>query len=154
MNTTAALAHFAENPRATAREAGITNAEANELVGQGRIIAVGARVTGKRGRPPMEYVVFGTEVSDDGFVQKQVAEATERVSTNRRYEALWSKIMRAYHEFGFGSEEHTAAKLDLYEIFPKGTVPVTPSKNDYVLAGVIEGDEDAELDVPELEEVA
>lgn len=155
MNTTAALKHFEDNPRATAREAGLTNAEANELVGQGRIVAVGNRVTGKRGRPPMEYVVAGAELdhTDDAYVQKQVAEATERVWNNRRYERMWSKVMSAYHDFGYGSEEHTAAKLDLYELFPKGTVPATPSKNDYVLAGELVED-NTPLDVPELEEVA
>jgi hypothetical protein len=95
----------------------------------------------------MEYVVAGTEMdhSDEAYVQKQVAEARERVNDHRRYERMWGKIMRAFNEFGFGSDEHSAAKLDLYELFPKGVaLPGIPSKNDYVLAGefVFENDED------------
>jgi hypothetical protein len=57
--------------------------------------------------------------------------------------------MTAYNEYGYGSEEHTAAKLDMYEIFPKGTVPETPSKNDYVLAGEYVGPLDDDTDEDE-----
>ena len=150
----AAIDFIAANPRSTAKEAGLTNAEANALVGQGKIVAVGNRVTGKRGRPPMEYVVAGAALDDDAMIQAQVAEAQERVRRHKRYEQLWARVLIAYREYGYGSEEHTAAKADLHEVFPPGQHPVTPSKNDYVLAGevtVLDVDT-SDMDVPELVE--
>jgi hypothetical protein len=142
MNSTAALAHFAENPRATAREAGLTNAEANELVGQGRLIPVGNRVTGMRGRPPMEYVVAGTDVDTD-LVQAQVEAARDRLGAHRTWERLSNAIMRAADAYGHGSPEHVEAKLIRTETF--AILPPLPSKNDYVLAGEF-------VDAPETEE--
>lgn len=140
MNSAAAIVHFTENPRATAREAGLTNAEANELVGQGLIVEVGKRVTGKRGRPPAEYVIKGAELdhSAEAYVQVQVENAKARVNAHRYYERLSGAIMRAANEFGHGSEQHMEAKLMRTETFP--VLPDLPSKNDYVLAGVIEAD--------------
>jgi hypothetical protein len=138
MNSAAALKHFEDNPRATAKEAGITNAEANELVGMGRIIEVGKRITGKRGRPPAEYVVAGTVINDDAYVQEQVEKAKARVEAHRHYERLSNAIMRAANEHGHGSDQHVEAKLLRSETFL--VLPDLPSKNDYVLAGIIEVD--------------
>jgi hypothetical protein len=138
MNSAAALKHFEDNPRATAKEAGITNAEANELVGMGRIIEVGKRITGKRGRPPAEYVVAGTVINDDAYVQEQVEKAKTRVEAHRHYERLSNAIMRAANEHGHGSDQHVEAKLLRSETFL--VLPDLPSKNDYVLAGIIEVD--------------
>lgn len=129
----AAIDFIAANPRATAKEAGLTNAEANALVGQGKLVAVGNRVTGKRGRPPMEYIVAGTDLTEDSMAQASVQEAVERVERHRHYERLSSRMMQAYHEFGYGSPEHVEAKANRKDAFP--VPPVTPSKNDYVLAG-------------------
>jgi hypothetical protein len=141
MNTDAVLNFFAENPRATAKEAGITTADTNVLVGAGKLVAVGNRVTGKRGRPPMEYVVAGTEVEDDGFVQRQVEAARAKLSAHRRYERMSNAIMRAANEFGHGSQEHLDAKALRRESFL--ILPDVPSKNDYILAG-----EHVDLDEP------
>jgi hypothetical protein len=49
---------------------------------------------------------------------------------------LSGNVMRAANEFGHGSEQHVAAKLDRAEVFGR-ELPPLPSKNDYVLAGVI-----------------
>lgn len=142
MNTTTALAFIAETPRATAKEAGLTNAEANELVGQGKLVAVGNRVTGKRGRPPMEYVIAGQELdhTDAAYVQAQVEAARDRLRSHRGYERLSNAIMRAANEFGHGSDEHVEAKLLRTETF--AVLPPVPSKNDYVLAGEFVDDDE------------
>lgn len=146
-----ALKFIAENPRATAKEAGITNGEANALVGQGKLVAVGNRVTGQRGRPPMEYVIAGTEVTGDEYVQEQVAKATERVRRNRHFERLSSAIMRAANEHGHGSPQHIEAKANRQDAYPVGMLPDVPSKNDYVLAGEIVEDAPLPALLPEEE---
>jgi hypothetical protein len=133
MNASDTIEFFTANPRATAKEAGITTAEANLLVGQGKLMQAGNRVTGQRGRPPMEYVVAGTVMDDDGFSQRQVEAARDRLRINRSYERMSNAIMRAANEFGHGSTEHIDAKLLRLETFV--TPPALPSKNDYVLAG-------------------
>ena len=128
-----ALEYIAANPRSTAREAGLTNAEANLLVGQGKIMEVGKRITGKKGRPPAEYVIAGTDVSEDAYVQAQVEAARERLRAHRSYERMSTAILRASEDHGHGSREHTEAKQLRAESFP--ILPALPSKNDYVLAG-------------------
>jgi hypothetical protein len=143
MNVIEAVKFFEENPRATAREAGLTTADANFLVGQGKLMQAGARVTGKRGRPPMEYVVAGTELDDGGFAQQQVERAKRVLRAHRHYERLSNAIMRAANEFGHGSDQHTEAKELRRETFL--VFPPIPSKNDYLLAGEATLDE---LDEP------
>lgn len=137
MDTNAAIKFIADNPRSTAKEAGLTNAEVNALVGAGKLIQAGKRKTGKKGKPPYEYVVPSYDLSNDPETSKAADEAKARVAEHRRYERFWTKIMMADRQYGYGSEQHTAAKLDMWEVFPKGVIPVTPSSNDYVLAGVI-----------------
>lgn len=141
-----AIKFIADNPRATCKEAGITNAEANALVGRGLLVAVGKRVTGKRGKPPTEYVVPGAEGDSADYVSQQVEAATQRVNDHRRFERLSGAVVRAANQFGHGSEQHTDAKLMRMDAFP--TLPPLPSKNDYVLAGEYV-DVDTPLDVPE-----
>jgi hypothetical protein len=141
MNSTAVIQFFADNPRSTVKEAGITNAEANILVGQGKLIAVGKRSTGKKGKPPTEYVVMGTELSDDAYVQAAVESARDRIRAHRSYERMSNAIMRAANQHGHGSPEHLEAKLTRTEAFT--VLPVLPSSNDYVLAG-----EAVDLDEP------
>lgn len=139
MNILTGIQFIEANPRCTAREAGLTNAEANALVGQARIVAVGNRVTGKRGRPPAEYVVAGTVLDNDALAHEQVKAARRRVSDHRLYERLSGAIMRAADESGHGSDEHVEAKLTRTEAFPL-ELPTLPSKNDYILAGIIAAD--------------
>jgi hypothetical protein len=148
----AAIDFIADNPRATAKEAGLTNAEANALVGRGLLIEVGKRVTGKRGRPPAEYVVAGTDLSDNDYVQQQVEKAQQIVRDHRHFERLSNAVMRAANEYGHGSQQHTDAVLLRRETFL--VLPPIPSKNDYILAGEAVDLDDTPLDVPELAEAA
>jgi hypothetical protein len=134
--STTAIDFIRANPRSTAKEAGLTIAEANSLVGQGRLLQAGSRVTGKRGRPPMEFVTPDYDVSDDALVQEAVDRAIHRVAEHRRFERMSGNIVRAANEFGHGSPQHTEAKLTRSEAFELG-LPDLPTKNDYVLAGVI-----------------
>lgn len=144
MNSATAIKFFEVNPRATAKEAGLTTGEANSLVGAGKLMRAGHRKTGKKGRPPVEYVVVGYDLSNDPAAQKAVEAARDRVSAHRTFERLSGAIVRAANEHGHGSEEHIEAKLYRSESFV--TVPPIPSKNDYVLAGVISADESDEED--------
>jgi hypothetical protein len=131
-----AIEFIRANPRSTAKEAGLTIAEANSLVGQGKLLQAGKRVTGQKGRPPTEFVTPDYDVSDDALAQEAVEAARKRVNDHRRFERLSGNVMRAANEFGHGSEQHVAAKLDRAEVFGR-ELPPLPSKNDYVLAGVI-----------------
>lgn len=144
MSTPSVLKFFADNPRSTAAEADITNAEANALVGQGKLMIAGKRVTGKRGRPPYEFVVAGYDLSNDPAAQEAVNKAKAKVEAHRRFERLSNLVMHAANEFGHGSPQHIDAKLSRYEAFEFG-LPELPSKNDYVLAGVIREDDNADL---------
>jgi hypothetical protein len=145
--STNAIKFIEANPRSTAKEAGLTTAEANALVGQGKLVQAGHRKTGKKGRPPVEYVVVGYDFTDDPQAAVAVEKAQERVRAHRAYERLSNAIMRAANEHGHGSEQHIDAKALRAETFL--VLPELPSKNDYVLAGVIEADpieaEDDEL---------
>lgn len=131
-----ALLFFEQNPRSTAAEANLTNAEANALVGQGKLMIAGKRQTGRRGRPPYEFVVAGYDLSDDEYAQEAVEAAKAKVAAHRKFERMSGVVMRAANEFGHGSPQHIAAKLDRAEVFGRN-LPDLPSKNDYVLAGVI-----------------
>lgn len=133
-----AIAYIEANPRATAKEAGLTTAEANALVGQGKLMQAGTRKTGKKGRPPVEYVIAGYDFTDDPQAAVAVEAAQERVRQHRHFERLSTAIVRAADTHGNGSPEHLDAKLLRMETFP--ILPPLPTKNDYVLAGVITED--------------
>lgn len=146
-----AISFIAANPRSTAKEAGLTTAEANSLVGQGKLMQAGQRQTGKKGRPPTEYVVAGYDLSDDPQAQVAVQAAQDRVSDHRRWERLSGVIMRAADEFGTNSPQHIDAKLARTEAFELTGLPPLPSSNDYVLAGVIVEEADLPALLPEEE---
>src|SRR4051794_3211230 len=105
------IAFIEANPRSTAKEAGLTTAEANALVGQGKLVQAGTRQTGKKGRPPTEFVVPGYDFTDDPQATVAAEAAQQRVSDHRRYERLSTAIMRAADAHGHGSPEHTDAVL-------------------------------------------
>lgn len=56
--------YIAANPRCTAGEAGTTTVVLRELERLGHIVDAGPRSTGKRGKPPREWVITGTEVGN------------------------------------------------------------------------------------------
>lgn len=140
MDIAATIKFFEDNPFATIKEAGITKADANALVGSRKIIEVGPRKTGQRGRPPMEYVAASYDLSDDQRVQESVEKAKAKLSAHRRFERLSRAIVDAADEHGHGSSEHIAAVLARKEAFELTGYPDLPAKNDYVLAGEIEDD--------------
>src|SRR4051812_20311138 len=111
MSINTAIEYIKANPRATAKEAGLSNAEVNALVGQGKLMQAGKRMTGKKGKPPYEYVVAGYDFADDPQAAEAVEAARERVNAHRLYERMSNAIMRAANEFGHGSEQHVDAKL-------------------------------------------
>lgn len=53
------LSALAENPGAIASELGATSVEMNRLFKEGKVIKVGKRQTGSRGRPPVEWALPG-----------------------------------------------------------------------------------------------
>lgn len=139
--STTAIEFFRANPRATAKEAGLTTAEANALVGAGKLLQAGKRQTGKKGRPPIEYVTVDYDLTDDPQAQEAVREAQARVDNHRRWERLSGNVVRAANEFGDGSPEHIDAKLTRREAFELIGIPPLPGPNDWVLAGVSVEDE-------------
>lgn len=138
------IAALTENPRATAQEVGATIADMKVLQGRGLVIEYGKRTTGRRGRPPIEWVVAGTDVSHDAVVQESVQRAEGIVRAHRLYEKLSRAILAASQEFGYNSPERTEAVLLRKETFT--ILPPLPSKNDYVLAGEMV-DDDIETEV-------
>jgi hypothetical protein len=137
--STTAIKFFEQNPRATAKEAGITSGEANALVGRGLLIQAGKRKTGKKGKPPYEYVTPDYDMSIDPEASANVEAAKQRVRAFRLWERYSGAMMRAHNEYGYGSDEHTEAKLTRREAFPLGP-PEQPSPGDYALAGAAVAD--------------
>lgn len=127
------IAFVRDHPRCTAQEAGVTVARMNELEGA-HVVRVGTRRTGKKGKPPIEWVIIGTEITPDESIKEQAAEAQARIDAFRKYERLSSKMVQAANEHGHNSPEHVDAKLARIEAFELG-LPDLPTKNDYVLAG-------------------
>lgn len=151
MNSTAAVKFFEANPRATAKEAGITKGEADQLVGAGKILPAGNRKTGKKGRPPVEYVIVGYDLGEDSVAQASVQAAQGRVRIHRHFERLSARMMRAYREFGPLSEEYLEAKAYRTEAF--SVTPPLPTGTDWVLAGVTDLPDDEPESAFEVDEV-
>lgn len=78
MNITTALK---KQPGATAAELGTTTLVMRDLEKQGKVVAVGTRRTGKRGKPPVEWAVPGPQAD---ALKAQHDEATERVKQERK----------------------------------------------------------------------
>lgn len=146
---TALIENLTANPRQTAVELGITIADAKVLEADGVITNFGTRVTGKRGRPPIEWVVAGAEVSD---TQQEVVQAAEgRVSLVKRYDRICNRMWRLREAGERGSDEYNRLadeKAAIYEV--TGGIAPEAKPNDYALAGEVVADVDTPLDVPEL----
>jgi hypothetical protein len=113
-DTITAIVNFIrENPRATAQEAGTTVTVMKALEDMGHVTNAGNRSTGKRGRPPVEWVVAGTEVEDTGH-KHDPAEVAANVARSGLSEsdviALMNKGLpvrdrERYLEVGFSGAE-------------------------------------------------
>jgi hypothetical protein len=128
-------AALTEQPGQTAKELGVSNVTMLRLEADGKVVRLADRRTGQRGRPAIVWGLPGQEIDTDAEEKANVEAAKQRLAAYRRYERLSSTMMRAYHEYGYMSPEHKAAKDARKTEFP--TPPATPSKNDYVLAGEI-----------------
>lgn len=149
---TALLENLAASPRQTAVELGITIADAKLMEADGLIVNFGTRVTGKRGRPPIEWVVAGTEVSDTQ--QEAVTAAEGRVALVRKYDRICNRMWRLREADARDSDEYALLadeKAAIYEV-TGGTAPDC-KPNDYVLVGETVTDVDTPLDVPEVREL-
>lgn len=77
-----------EKPGSIASELGATTAQMTELERQGKVVRVGKRSTGKRGRPPVEWAVAGTvvpdAVQDSVMVPEAMWKLIKRRMTNER----------------------------------------------------------------------
>lgn len=89
---TALVNQLRENPRSTAQELGTTTQVMDELAASGHVTRFGNRVTGKRGRPPVEWVVAGTDVDDTQ--QEAVAEAEARIELHAHYWRVCNRMWR------------------------------------------------------------
>lgn len=132
-NVTAALT---ENPGQTAKELGMNGVTMNRLVKAGVVEVAANRRTGERGRPALVYILPGQEIDTAAEDQRNVERAKERVAAHRRYEAMSRLVVEAHNTYGYGSDEHVAAKLDRYDTFP--IIPDLPTSTDYELAGIVQ----------------
>lgn len=130
--TTTAIKFIEQNPRSTAKEAGLTNAEANALVGQGKLIVAGDRQTGKKGRPPREYVVPSYDMSEDTVTHVAVETAIQRVKAHKAYERISNDAMRAAN----AGNHDLVAELRAMRRETFVVPPPLPSGADYALAGI------------------
>lgn len=99
---TAITAALRETPRQTAQELGTTTVRMDELEAAGVVKRAGNRVTGKRGRPPVEWVTADTEVEDAVSSPKLVSALAEKATPERK------AANRCKCDF---SEVHTLADL-------------------------------------------
>jgi hypothetical protein len=135
MSTDQILKSLAEKPGQIASELGTTTVEMNKLAAAGKVIALGTRSTGKRGRPPVEWAVAGAGVaSDEQDDSKAVQKAQAKRQAWRTFNSLSVAIDNARKLYGTGSEEHQTAMQARRDAFPDG-YPQMPSKNDYDLTG-------------------
>jgi hypothetical protein len=124
------IARLTTNPRSTAQECGVTIVKMKALAEQGLIEEFGPRSTGKRGRPPVEWVIAGTK-DDHGTPEQAQREDQERraeewLSYRRSWDHLWH--MR---EAGLrNSDEYRKAHEAHYERWPMGTVPPVVTMKD------------------------
>jgi hypothetical protein len=125
-----------ENPGQTAAELGMNGVTMNRLVKAGVVEVAAKRRTGDRGRPALVYVLPGQQIDTAAEDQRNVERAKARVEAHRAYERLSRAVVEAHNTYGYGSDEHTAAKLDRYEVF--SIIPDLPTSTDYELAGVVQ----------------
>lgn len=137
---TALLNALRDTPRMTANELGdelgrtITNADMKALLAAGHVVEYGNRVTGKRGRPPIEWVVAGTEVSDTAAEAVDTAKAA--VENYNAWMASSNKLWHLREDGQVDSDAYAEAYCDHYDRWPMGTVPPTPTDNQMLLSGV------------------
>jgi hypothetical protein len=129
-------AALTENPGQTAKELGMNGVTMNRLVKAGVVEVAANRRTGERGRPALVYILPGQEIDTAAEDQRNVERARGRVAAHRRYEAMSRAVVEAHNTYGYGSDEHVAAKLDRYDTFP--IVPDLPTSTDYELAGIVQ----------------
>lgn len=93
-NADTIIAALTDAPGATAQELG-TNVPTMALLEQaGRVIRIGSRSTGKRGRPPVEWAIAGADVEIAPRISQAQDEARQRVEAFRK----WSRGIAAYDQ--------------------------------------------------------
>lgn len=85
--STSVLAYVTANPRCTAAEAGITVPQMVELENAGLVKRAGNRVTGKKGRPPIEWVLSSVDTGGSENGAHVVVSAIAKVVTPERTSA-------------------------------------------------------------------
>jgi hypothetical protein len=133
---------LAAAPRSTAQELGTTTTELDKLVARGLIQRFGTRKTGKRGKPPVEYIVAGADVSDTQA--EAVDEAKAKVAEYFAWDRSSSKLWRMREELGYNAAQESDAYMSAYcahyDRWPQGTVPAIPTQNEMLMAGAAEAD--------------
>jgi hypothetical protein len=146
MENTAIINFLKGNPGAIAEEIGATSVEMNRAFKAGLVIKLGTRSMNRRGRPPVEWAVPGTEgVVQDARVSEALAHARQRVDDHREYERDYARLSHVRLTFGLGSAEHVEARLSHKEKWP--VPPVMPAQSDYAVMGAV-------LDLEGIEEAA
>lgn len=93
-NADSIITRLVDNPGATAQELG-SNVPTMALLEQaGRVVRIGYRSTGKRGRPPVEWAIAGADVEIAPRISEAQDAARQRVESFRK----WSRGIAAYDQ--------------------------------------------------------
>lgn len=80
------LKNLKANPGSTAAELGATAAEMKQLEAEGKVVNVGTRRTGKRGKPPAEWAVAGAEANKLKQANEEAKKAAEEAKIKEAQE--------------------------------------------------------------------
>lgn len=136
---------LAANPGSIATEIGVSPVEMGRLEKAGKVIRIGKRTTGSRGRPPVEWALPGTEgVVNDDRVTEAVERAKAKVEAADAYWAISNKLWMLRERMGWKAAQEDEGYIALLverkalcATFPEGKIP-QPTVTDLVLAGRIE----------------
>lgn len=127
---------LAAKPGSTAKEIDVTPTEMIRLEEIGRVVRVGSRATGKRGRRPVEWALPGTEITVDSRITDAQDDAAAVVAAYSAYWASSNKLWRTREANGANSEVAKEVAAEHYAKYPLGEIPPTPTKGQRIMAGM------------------
>lgn len=129
-------ARLAIAPGSTAKEIDVSPTEMIRLEEMGRVIRVGERHTGKRGRRPVEWALPGAEVTIASHITDAQLDAKDVVNAYSAYWASSNKLWRTREAYGAKSEQAMEMEAAHYAKYPLGEIPPTPTKGQRTMAGM------------------
>jgi hypothetical protein len=134
-----------EKPRQTAIELNVALHTLRALEARGVIEDFGPRGTGKRGKPPREFIISGSRDEHGSPEQARQQDALKRCADFREWRRSFDKLSDMRLRGESATEAYAEAREAHYERWPMGTVPPTPNATDLANAGL--ADDEAETDI-------